>query len=140
MKKIRLLFLVLVILAFSGKLFSQTYLNLEQQYVLSYPEQINQNDIRTVFFGLGNISLDAANNYKPDLLQVVNYTLYAPPVVEYHSQSGWNENSGNVNFYGNNQIFLQTPPSTVTFNKGVTFAKIRSSLVQHPKLKRLCCP
>ncbi len=135
MKKIRLLFLVLVILAFSGKLFSQTYLNLEQQYVLSYPEQINQNDTRTVFFGLGNISLDATNNYKPDLLQVVNYTLSAPPVFEYHSQCGWNENTGDINFYGNNQIFLQTPPSAVTFNKGVTFAKIRSSIVQHPKLK-----
>jgi Secretion system C-terminal sorting domain len=135
MKKIHLLLLTLITLAFTGKINSQTYLDAEQQFVSSYPQNINSTDLRTIYLGLGNITLDAANNFKPDLVQVVNYTLYAPPVQEFHSFCGWNENTGNINFVGNNQIFLQTPPSSVTFNKELAFAKIRSSQVQHPKLK-----
>ncbi|MCX6158664.1 MAG: FG-GAP-like repeat-containing protein [Ignavibacteriae bacterium] len=135
MKKIHLILLTVIILALTGQTYSQTYLDAEQQFVSSYPQNINSTDLRTIYLGLGNITLDAANNYKPDLVQVVNYTLYAPPVQEFHSFCGWNENSGNINFGGDNQIFLQTPPSNVVFNKGLAFAKIRSSIVQHPKLK-----
>ena len=135
MNKIHLLLIAVLSLAFTGKIYSQTFLDATQQSVSSYPPNINSTDLRTIYFGLGNITLDATNNFKPDLLQVVNYTLYAPPVQEFHSFCGWNENSGYINFGGDNQIFLQTPPSNVTFNKGFTFAKIRSSQVQHPNLK-----
>ena len=126
---------VLLFTAFGSN--AQNYFNTTTNIVnvfnVSPPSDGDQRDI---FWDLGNLSLDYQNNFKPDLLSVVNYKRYNPPYeVYYVYQSSWYENSGDVNFGNGTEIFYIMSQNQIYDGVGATFAKVRSNITQHPKLK-----
>jgi len=113
---------------------AQNYFNTTKNFVNVFGVSPTS-DQREIFFSLGNLSLDYQNNFKPDLLSVVNYYRNSPPEVYNVYQSSWYENSGETNFGNGIEIFNVTSTNTINDGVGVTFAKVRSNQSQHPKLK-----